>query len=69
MAKATFRLANPNTGEQIPYTVEIGAQVTDEWWQDAQDYFAANLPPDVSWASVHKYSLQVQEDREIDPNP
>lgn len=70
MAKATFRLANAaNTSEAISYSVEVDQPVSDVWLQDAQDYFAANLPPGVGWEAVHKYSLQVQEDREIDPNP
>jgi hypothetical protein len=70
MAKATFRLANAaNTSESILYSIEVAAGVSDAWLQAAQDYFAANLPPDVGWASVHKFSLQVQEDREVDPTP
>jgi hypothetical protein len=70
MAKALFRLANPATGEQITYTVEVGAQVSDEWWQATQNYFAApeNLPPGTTWETVHRYSLQVEESREIDPS-
>jgi hypothetical protein len=70
MPKATFRLANgANISEMILYSVEVEQAVPDSWLQDAQNYFAENLPPGITWQSVHKYSLQVQEDREIDPNP
>lgn len=70
MAKATFRLANAaNTSEAISYSVEVDQPVTDVWLQDAQNYFAANLPDGIGWESVHKFSLQVQESREIDPTP
>jgi len=68
MTKATFRLANAaNISESIIFSFEVDFAVTDAWMQDAQNYFAANLPEGVGWASVHKFSMQVQEDREVDP--
>lgn len=68
MAKASFRLADANDmSTRIFYSVEVDSPVTDEWLLDVQDYFATHLPDGVNWLAVHKFSLQVQEDREIDP--
>jgi len=68
--KATFNLADANaTFDRVAFSVEVNVPVTDEWLQDVQNYFAANLPPGVAWSAVYKFSMQVQEDRELDPAP
>lgn len=67
MAKATFRLQNTSSGEQLQYSVEIGTAVSDEWWQAVQDYFCT-IPPASDWPGVHRYYLQINEDREIAPS-
>lgn len=69
MPQVTFRLANGvNTSDSLLFSMGVEIPVPDEWLQAAQDYFAANLPPGITWTTVHKFSMQVQELREIDPS-
>ncbi len=71
MANVNFRLANgANISETILYSVAVATNdVPDEWFQDVQEYFATHLPPSITWATVHKYSLEIEDFREVDPNP
>jgi len=70
MAKATFRLADAaNTSVRALFSFETDAPVTDEWLQDLQSHVAANLPESLVWTGVHKFSIQVEEAREVDPLP
>ena len=71
MAKATFVLADEADpfSSRITVAIDVDADVPDEWWQKLQDHIATNLPPGITWASVHRYSLQIQANREVDPLP
>lgn len=67
--KASFNLADSNNNyDRIAYSFEVDVPVTDQWLLDVQSYFAEHLPVGVPWTGVYKFSLVVQEDREIDPN-
>jgi hypothetical protein len=69
VAKASFRLANgADLGTRAVFSVEVDQPVDDQWLLDMQEYFATHLPPDLGWPSVHKFAMQVSEDRELDPN-
>jgi hypothetical protein len=50
------------------FTVEVDQPVDDAWLIDMQEYFATHLPPGIEWTGVHKFSMQVSDDRELDPN-
>lgn len=65
---ATFALTD-GVSDVLEITVQVDRDFPDQWFKDAQDYFAGSLPAEITWTTVVKGYPQVQDPpREIEPN-
>jgi hypothetical protein len=54
---------------RVEFTIDTDAPVDDAWLQALQQHIATHLPVEIGWAGVHRFSMQVKSDREVDPDP